>query len=324
MEEVSDEVTASSLLNAELAAFSSNGMGALDLQSASSRVAAQQAGNDSHNFESHGIHATYQPLDGARFPPTLGFPTWNPSQDFSTILPVNSPNPAPLQISSALDIGATGNPFYETIQGGCSCLGNLFSTLATFQSLPAPSFPYSMGALRKALRCGYEVVRCQICPQAYNTLIQNAMLLVALLQMLINEYTKLLKHIDERATSGESIAFRVGEVSACSDRRHIGTPDYPMAITVNLNGGEWQMLARKGVRQEVLGSADGDHALLNIIQAMKDRQVQWHEGFFQECHPPRVQNPNDSINQAGGAGDRMCAQIIYTDHLKRLLESLKL
>ncbi len=324
LEEPSDEVTASSLLNPGLATFSSNGMGALDLRSASSGVAAQQAGNDSYNFESHGFDATYPPFDELGFPPIAGFPTWNPTQDFSTIIPISSPNPAPLQISPASDLGATGNHSFENIQGGCSCLGNLFATLATFQSLPAPSFPYSMGALKKALHCGYEAVRCQICPQEYNTAIQNSMLLVALLQMLINEYTKLLMHIDERATNGESIAFRVGEVSACSDRRHTGTSDCPMAITVDLNGEEWQMLARKGVRQEVLGSADGDQSLLNIIQAMKDRQVLWHNGFFQDCHPPRVQDPNDSVTQAGGAADRMCAQIVYIDHLKRLLESLKL
>lgn len=319
---------ASPLLDPDLAAFSSNGMGSLDFHPVSSGVGTQdmeQNGNNGDFYGGHSIDATFHTLDAPDFLPTVGFPTGHPSQDPHTFSPMYPANTAPLQPSFGLDEGATSSPSSNTMQGGCVCLGNLYSTLATFQSLPAPSFPYSMGALRKATRCGYEVVRCQKCPQGYNTAIQNSMLLVALLQMLINEYTKLLKHIDERAIKGESIAFRVGEVSSCFDQRHTGTPDCPMAINVDLNGEEWRMLARKGVRQEVLGSAEGNECLLNIIQEMRDRQVVWHESPCQGGHPPQDRTHTGSVNQPGGEKENsVCVQLTYIDHLKRMLEALEL
>lgn len=324
-----DEGMASPLLDTDLATFSSNGIETVDFQHVSSDPKGiwdtQQAGNDSELGGGHSIDATFQTFDVPGFPPTIGFPILDPSLDFHTFFPIESPNTAPLQTPSGLTDGAAGSPSFDTLHGGCSCLVKLNSTLVTFQSPPAPSFPYSMGPLRKAIQCGYEVVRCQKCPQGYNTAIQNSMLLVALLQMLINEYTKLLKHIDERAKTGESIAFRVGEVSSCFDQRHTGTPDCPMAINIDLNGEEWRMLAQKGVRQEVFGSAESKECLLNIIEEMRDRQMMWHKNCSQGSHPDHVHTHNDSVTQPGsGKGDPICAQLIYIDHLKRMLAALKL
>lgn len=324
------EGMASSLLDTDLATFASNGIDIVDFQSISSEGAwiwgNQQAGNNSEFRGGHSVDTTFQTIDVPGFPPSIGFPILDLSQDSHTF-PSDAPNPAPLQTFSGFDDGAASSPLFDTpqAQGGCLCLGKLHSTLVTFQSLPAPWFPYSMGPLRKALRCGYEVVRCQKCPQGFNTAIQNSMLLVALLQMLINEYTKLLKHIDERAIKGESIAFRIGEVSSCFDQRHTGTPDCPMAINVDLNGEEWRMLARKGVRQQVFGSVEGKECLLNIIQEMRDRQAVWHESCSQGSHSLQDQTHSEPVTQPGGEeGSPMCAQLVHIDHLKGLLGALKL
>ena len=165
-----------------------------------------------------------------------GFPNWDPSQDpgqpFSTFadvpLQLQDPLTAPDELESNSYTAA--NPVIS-----CSCLFNLYSMLARFQSLPEPSFPYSMGALRNAAALSRGVVACHDCSQAYNSALQNSMLLGTLLQLVIMEYAKLLRHIDEKSKQAGKIAFRFGDPSSIFDSRHTGLPDCPMAINVDLN-----------------------------------------------------------------------------------------
>lgn len=318
----------STLWAPELATFTDDGTGTLNSTSDTATMENQDLRMSSNGvgpYDDYSSDAPFQFAGLSSFLPGSGFPTLDPAQDTQTFSPMMSTHITPMQTLPDLDQRATGDALSKVEYNGCLCLGNLYSTLATFQSLPAPSFPYSMSALRKASGGGHEVVRCQTCPQSYNTAVQNAMLLGTLLHMLINEYSRLLKHIDERAASGESIAFRVGEASSCYDQRHTGTPDCPMAITVDLNGDEWRVLARKAVRQEVVGSVDGNESLVNLVQEMRDRQLVWHESFSKGSHPHDGNAHNDPRNQpAGRKDDPMCAQLMYIDHLKRMLDALEL
>lgn len=318
----------STLWAPDLATFTSDGTGTLHFPSDNATMKNQDLGissNDVGSYDDFNIDASFQSAGLSSFLRGSGFPTLDPAQDPQTFPPFISTPMTPMQTLPDLNQRATGDTLSKMECNGCLCFGNLYSTLATFQSLPAPSFPYSMSALRKALRCGYAVVRCQTCPQKYNTAVQNAMLLGALLNMVINEYSKLLKHIDERAASGESIAFRVGEASSCYDQRHTGTPDCPMAINVDLNGDEWRMLARKGVRQEVVGSVEGEESLVKLVQEMRDRQMVWHESFSKGSHPHDGNVHSDPRNKLEGLKeDPICAQLIYIDHLKRMLDALEL
>ncbi|CAF9922522.1 MAG: hypothetical protein ALECFALPRED_002115 [Alectoria fallacina] len=203
---------------------------------------------------------------------------WDPSQDlgqpFSTIADI------PLQPQTqpkTPDVLDSGNSTAGSAVTGCSCLPSLYSMLAKFQSLPEPSFPYSMGSLRSAAALSRGVVACQGCLKTYNTALQNSMVLATLLQLLINEYAKLLKHIDERSKQAEKITFRFSDPSSPFDSRHTGRPDCPMAINVDLTGDEWRTLARKAVAQEVLGNSQESSGLFGLVQGMKDRRASWHE-----------------------------------------------
>jgi len=152
-----------------LAAIPSNVMGTLEYQSEVGRADTQNLQSAANDTEFNSLRDTdsfFSSIEVPSFAPTSSFLTWNPSRDPYTFSPMDSLNPVPLHPSSGLYDGAISNSTFDTIQGGCVCLGNLYSTLAAFQSLPAPSFPYPMGTLRKATRCGSEVVRCQLCPQA--------------------------------------------------------------------------------------------------------------------------------------------------------------
>lgn len=297
--------------------------------------------NGSHtagsSFEGHDVFS-FGVRNGSSFPNTAafdfdfpedltsnieqGFPNWGPSQDpgqpFSTFadvpLQLQTPPNAPDELES--NSYAAANPVI-----GCSCLFNLYSMLARFQSLPEPSFPYSMGALRNAAALSRGVVACHDCSQAYNSALQNSMLLGTLLQLVIMEYAKLLKHIDEKSKQADKIAFRFGDPSSIFDSRHTGLPDCPMAINVDLNGEEWRTLARKAVAQEVLGNSQGPRGLFGLVQKMGDRQASWRERFsngkYMALHGADHQ-------QNAETPDHLCVQNVYINNLKRSLEALGL
>ena len=210
-------------------------------------------------------------------------------------------------------------------QKGCSCLEGLYSTLASFQSLPAPSFPFSLAALRKARQCGYKVVRCETCPQKYNTAVQNSMLLCTLLHLVTNEYGKLLRHIDERSQSGEQIEFRAAEPSMFFDARHTGTIDCPMAVTIELDGDEWRVLARKAVRQEVVGGLKTSESIINLVQEMRDRQLLWHGTCArgENLHDGGMHDTAANISN-GKKDGHICAQLVQISNIQTALEALKI
>lgn len=261
-------------------------------------------------------------LPGTAFNLQQGFTGWDSSQDlgqsFTTFANVPLQLPTPPNIPDEL----SSNDFVAgNVAIGCSCLSNLYSMLAKFQSLPEPSFPYSMGALRSAAALGHDVVTCHYCSQAHNTAIQNSMLLGTLLQLLIMEYAKLLKHVDEKSKQREKVAFRFGDSSSLFDNRHTGRPDCPMAINVELSGDEWRTLARKAIAQEVVGNSQSSRGLVGLIQEMRDRQASWRERFStSQC---RGLHSADQ-QQSSEASDHLCVQDLYIDNLKRALEALGL
>ena len=251
-----------------------------------------------------------------------GFPNWDLSHDlgqsFSTSVDVpmqlQTPPSAPDELDSSDQIADNAVP-------GCSCLSDLYSMLARFQKLPAPSFPFSMGALKIAAALSRRVVACHHCSQTFSTALQNSTLLGTLVQLLIMEYAKLLNHIDERCKQAERIAFRLGDPSSVYDSRHTGLPDCPMSINVDLSSDEWRTIARKAVAQEVLGNSQGSLSLVGLVQEMNDRRISWRErfstGLCTEFHTAGHQHSSEHP-------DHLCAQAVHLDNLKRSLEALGL
>ena len=277
-------------------------------------------GNESDAFNRSPFH--FDRLEGPPSNLQRGLTGWDVSQDlgqpfsaFSNVpLQLHTPPNIPDEVSSN-DITA------GDVAIGCSCLSNLYSMLAKFQSLPEPSFPYSMGTLRSAAALGHDVVSCHDCSQAHNTAIQNSMLLGTLLQLVITEYAKLVKHIDEKSKQAEKIAFRFGDSSSPFDSRHTGRPDCPMAINVELSGDEWRTLARKAIAQEVVGNGQTSHGLTGLIQKMRDRQFLWRERISNgQC----IGLHNADKQQSAETPSHQCVQILYIDNLKRALGALGL
>lgn len=163
-----------------------------------------------------------------------------------------------------------------TSDAGCSCLSNLYSTLSSFQRLPSPSFPYSMGALARATIVARDALRCQQCPTVYATALQNLMSLCTLLPLIAHEYGKLLEHIDERAARGATMSFKMGENSLDQLHLHSGTLDCPMSFDIDLSAAEWRVMARRVVRQKVVRSSGADPSVLGLLEELENRQRSWH------------------------------------------------
>ena len=251
-----------------------------------------------------------------------GFPGWDAPQNIGR--PFSTFANAPLQLqtppNNSDELHSNNNAAVNPVVG-CSCLSDIYSMLVKFQSLPEPSFPHSMGALRSAANLSRRFFACRDCSEAYNTALQNYMLLGTLLQLVINEYANLLKYIDTKSAEPGKITFRFADPSLLFDSRHTGLPDCPMAINVDLSGDEWRTLARKAIAQEVIGSSQGSRGLIALVQDLKDRQTPWHKrcsnrqctAFHSADHQQNAETP-----------DRLCAQIMYIDSLKRSVETLGL
>ena len=251
-----------------------------------------------------------------------GFPNWDFSHDLGQSFPPFVDVPMQLQTPpNAPDELDSNNRVAENAGPGCSCLSDLYSMLANFQKLPAPSFPFSMGALKSAATLGRRVVACHHCSLTFSTALQNSTLLATLVQLLIMEYAKLLNHIDERCKQAERIAFRLGDPSSSYDSRHTGLPDCPMSINVDFSSDEWRTLARKAVAQEVLGNSQGSLSLVGLVQEMNDRRILWRErfstGLCTEFHTAGHQHSTEHP-------DHLCAQAVHLENLKRSLEALGL
>ena len=251
-----------------------------------------------------------------------GFPSWDSSQvlsqPFATLANYAAPLHTTPKTSPEVD---SNNDAAGSAVTNCSCLSDLFSMLEKFQSLPAPSFPYSAGFLRSAVDLSRIVVACDNCSRMPNTAIQNSMLLGTLLQLLIMEYAKLLKHIDERSKKTENIAIRFGDPLSLFDSRHTGLPGCPMALNIDLSGDEWRILARKAVAQEVLGNSQDPGGLSRVVQEMRDRQSSWHERFSKDSC---VASHNADHQQRPEGYNHICVQVLQIEHLSRCIEGLGL
>lgn len=251
-----------------------------------------------------------------------GFPSWDSSQILGQPFAILADYAAPLHTppNTSPELDGNNNTVGDAVTS-CSCLSNLYSMLAKFQLLPAPSFPYSAGFLRSAVGLSRSVVACHNCSRMPNTAIQNSMLLGTLLQLLIMEYAKLLKHIDERSKQTDKIALRFSDPSSLFDSRHTGLPDCPMALNIDLSGDEWRTLARKAVAQEVLGSSEDPGGLFGVVQEMRDRQSSWHERFSNDSC---VASHNADHQQRPEGYNHICVQVLQIEHLRRCIEGLGL
>ena len=205
-----------------------------------------------------------------------------------------------------LSIRSLTNPMTSS-DSSCPCIASLYVTLSSFQALPPPSFPYSMGALAKATTVAREALRCQRCPKMYALALQNLMSLCTLLPLIAHQYGKLLQYIDERSAEGRPINVRMGEKSMDQLHLHTGTADCPMAFDLQLSANEWRAMSRKVVRRKVIGDADSDDSLLRLVEELENRQRAWHAN---PVLPEFKHSLSCMEHTCPSSGEHLCLQMI--------------
>ena len=263
-----------------------------------------------------------------------GFPTPNSFSDYAGWMSIPDPVLPPTTIScgqtqlhtppTTLYHNSSSPETRSPDSNRCDCLQTLYKTLSSFPPTSSPTFPYSMKFLKEATAIGRSMLKCENCPNAYSTAVQNGTGLGTLLSLVVMEYTKLLKHIDERAEKEDKILFRMGEIPTPSTQHlHSRALSCPMGINVDLSGAEWRIIARTAVRKEIFGDDTGNENLSRIMDDMRERQVRWHNTFPRENHThDQAAAPGSEREQ--GLSDCICTQLLYIDRLKRSLKGLGL
>jgi hypothetical protein len=182
----------------------------------------------------------------------------------------------------------------------CPCLPNLYltlSTLATVSTFPVSN--HTIESLQTAIRTAHAVLYCTVCPQKFQSGMQNVMLLGTLLTVLADGWN--------RVRVAPAVELKKGFTNP---RPVKNVPDLPLSPQESLS---WRLFAHTLVRTHVFGDAisptpftlpDGTSSISScpfqcpkgvpitlsyLVNAMERRQKTWHElhnetGEF----PPRM------------------------------------
>lgn len=199
------------------------------------------------------------------------FETSDPWPDFSTasaasaMLSINSGIPS--LTSESMSPGVA----QDTPQ--CPCLSYLYLCLSTLSSLSAFSVTReTINSLHTTARTAQSVIRCEICPLAFATGMQNVMMLGTLLSVVSDAW------------------LRVSEADPEALGKEIAPADFQNSVTEDPQGAQatWRHWLRQIIRWSIIGgSIDAEFcsatvlcsctpSILSLIREMEARQRRWH------------------------------------------------
>ncbi|KAF2460987.1 hypothetical protein BDY21DRAFT_136724 [Lineolata rhizophorae] len=147
-----------------------------------------------------------------------------------------------------------------------SCMSTMSQSAAAITAHSRRPFPFSLGPLRDGRRAALAMLDCPLCPTSPMSATQNVYLLGALFAMLAERYRSEAAAIEaeaERASAqGTRKRFLLGDMSreAVEHGWHTGSVDCPARFSVELDAAEWRKLAKKVIKEEVLGAEGGNAA----------------------------------------------------------------
>ncbi|KAK2847614.1 hypothetical protein FQN49_005710, partial [Arthroderma sp. PD_2] len=112
-----------------------------------------------------------EPSQNALPPPSAAIPR---EIDYSQISPMVSQSQTSLESNSANSNGSPAPSGFPQTLAPCPCLSHLYLSLSSLSSLNAfPLSPNTLITLYNAAKTACGVLRCEICPQAYSSAVQN-------------------------------------------------------------------------------------------------------------------------------------------------------
>lgn len=147
--------------------------------------------------------------------------------------------------------------------------------------------------------------------------------LISLLTAIAERWHKALAAIDSETqlleTTGQKKAFRLGDADPNLVHLHTGTPDCPMAFTIDLEPKEWRKLSKRAIKSEVFGGSTNPNPLVALLDRMEERQHRWHRAGNVEAEKmfgPGCGKQNEPVE----GRDAHCVRLIT--QVRRMVGSL--
>ena len=184
-------------------------------------------------------------------------------------------------LSSEQQIQFSPLPSMDGQTPACACLSGMYLTISGLQAINDFGFPHVLVKIRSSCSTVYSVLNCEQCPKERGSAMSNLMLLTTLLTSIVERYERVLKEVSvatQRATeTAQMIPFRMGENRPELAHLHTGTLSCPMGFDVNLSPSEWEKLARKVIKADVIGPAPhGRQSVADLVDMFEARQHRWH------------------------------------------------
>lgn len=199
----------------------------------------------------------------------------------------------------------------------------MYLALSNLQSMQDFKFPCSLHALREAISTGWDVLHCASCPSRWISAMHNVQLLSLLCLSIVERYSKILQSIEMEAqrakAANESINFHMATLSSSTTHLHT-TENFQACLggySVDLAPLEWQRLAKKVVKAEMMGTCDRCcPCFLSLVQGLERRQGEWH------ASPPIWDLPKVYWgSQCRTEGESPCLRLVLES--KRIAKSLE-
>ncbi|OJD11755.1 hypothetical protein AJ78_07528 [Emergomyces pasteurianus Ep9510] len=244
----------------------------------------------------------------------------------------SSPYPTPSSYSQTCTVGMFTPPVTSTAFPGasipvtapeayrqlqpltsCSCVSYMYLSLNSLSTLCSfPPSSHTLSTLYNAARNARAVIYCEVCPQAFNSFVQNLMILGSLLNVIGDTWLKVSQmDAEQLGTDVLSPSFVASLPSEPGERER-----------------RWKRWLRHVVRHGVIGStitpmvdAVQDESsespnLLSLIQELEARQRWWHAPRDQIEYRTGMLRPNGDLppREAGQPQDAeyMCTRIAGT------------
>ncbi|KAL4759600.1 Zn(II)2Cys6 transcription factor rglT [Aspergillus foveolatus] len=187
----------------------------------------------------------------------------------------------------------------------CSCLSYLYLCLSHLSSLkPFPISQHTICSLYISARTAQSVIRCQSCPNRFDTGLQNVMFTGTLLNVIADSW------------------LRVSRAEACELGNQVAPPAYAAKLNRSPDlRAAWNDYLRQLVRFSVIrGPMDIDAqtpcaqqapSVLDLVEEMEARQRRWHESPDSHPLPPdqRLNSPSDQNCLNRDEQDLLCIRV---------------
>ncbi|PGH19141.1 hypothetical protein AJ80_04219 [Polytolypa hystricis UAMH7299] len=194
----------------------------------------------------------------------------------------------------------------------CTCLSYLYLCLSSLSTLSTfPLGAQSLETLYTAARTAQEVIRCEICPQAFNTCTQNLMLLGTLLSVVADGWLRISRSTPEELGHATVTPSFIAALPSDAGDRRAKWADWLHHVVRHGVAGSDVVPTVNAVQAQCLEAP----SLLSLVEELEARQHRWHAAsppsLMHHHHHQHMHNRDaGTTEQQHQERDYLCLRII--------------